>query len=328
MKTVRDLFPVKDSLHSWQFSRLQRVTLGLIGRSLEQELLELATNIDDVDSEGMTALWWASRRDDTRAVALLINAKASVNKIDHNGWTLLQSARSLHCLELLLKAGAVAKVANRNSWTALHWVPYEWRSREDTPYSKHSEKLAVIRLLISHGADIEAKDGDGSTPLACCIAYSCETTPWTRAFLDCGANLNALDHNGDSLLNAAIFYENTNDLALLLQRGAACNLLNRNGDTLLHWAARYSSLPTLKVLEAAQLHDIDARILNEHGRTARDEAEQREPKPEGFLETFEKFLAGIRSRSRQDRDSIASGVFTDDEDSAHEDVYFDAPDKL
>ena len=51
-----------------------------------------------------------------------------------------------------------------------------------------------MRLLINHGADIEAKDCYGSTPLLCAINAGCELT--TLVLLEAGANILATNNLG------------------------------------------------------------------------------------------------------------------------------------
>ena len=307
----RHLFPDNDDYDIWQFPRLHKIILGLISRDLEQELLEPGIDVDSTDSEGLTALSWASRRGDAKAVALLIKANASINKADYQGDTPLKLVQDLPCLKLLLEAGADARVRNRLGATPLHRFPKR--------FMNHNE-VEDVRLLVSAGAAIDARDQWGGTPLAQSVAQPLESTSWTSALLDCGANIDALDNDGDTPLHNAIFYQKEGSVALLLQRGSAYNLLNNNGDSVLHYVARYSNLQIIKVFDAANLRDVNTETLNKQGETARQEAEDREPKPEGFLEKFDELLAGIRARSGgnyggpTDCDSMNDGQVNEVED--------------
>ena len=280
----RCLFPDNNDYEIWQFSRLHKVTLGIIAQDLEHALLEPNIDVDHTDSEGRTALMWAVKRNDIRAVALLIDAKASVIKAGQQGNTSLMYVQDLPCLKLLLEAGADAKAVNRYRENVLHHMGHQ---------KVHSNASEATRLLISAGADIEARDQAGSTPLARCTMVS-----WIDAFLDHGANINAVDNDGDTCLNNALFYQADHSVALLLRRGAACNILNNNGDSLLYVAAKHGSTCILDILNGADIRDIDTETPNKQAKTAYQEAEERGSKPEDFLEKFAELLAGIRARTQ------------------------------
>ena len=295
------MFPDNDDYDIWQFPRLHKIILGLNGGNLEECLLEPGTNIDDTDSEGITALAWASIRGDSRATVLLLKAQASINKANCRGDTPLTLTRDLSCLKLLLEAGANIKARNHFASTTLHRL-----SRR----SNQSNPLETVQFLISAGADIEAKDNFGGTPLAL-TSHNYDHISWTRALLDCGANIDATDNDGDTSLHNAIYYRKDNIVALLLQRGAAYILLNKNGDSILHMTARYGNLQIIQVLETATLRDLDTETLNKQGKTARQEAEERDSKPVGFLEKFDELLAGVRARFKSSHRGPADGTSTE-----------------
>ena len=298
----RSLFPDNDGFGAWEFSRLHKITLNIIAGDLEQALLEPDIDVDRTDSEGRTALVWATKRNDARAMDLLIRAKASVNKADDHGRTPLMFAGSLSCLKLLLEAGADAKAVTRYNYSAVHFLP-NFFGRHTKSVS--SENCEAIRLLVSKGSALEGRDHSGSTPLCQSVSYG--NVSWLAAFLDCGADPDPLDNDGDTPLNNATFYQEHTSVALLLQRGAAYNLFNNNGDSVLSFAAKWANLQTLDVLDAANLQDINTESVNKKGKTARQEAEEREQKPEDFLENFEALLAGICSRRHGHQSSPAGG---------------------
>ena len=303
----RSLFPDNDGYEAWEFTRLHKITLNIIAGDLEQALLEPDIDVDRTDSEGRTALIWATKRHDARAMDLLIRAKASVNKADNQGRTPLMSAGSLSCLKPLLEAGADAKAVNHYNLNVLHLLSSMFGRFPKDISSKgvSSENCEAIRLLVSKGSALEGRDSTGSTPLSHSVLDG--NVSWLEAFLDCGGDPNSLDNEGDTPLNNAIFYQADTCLALLLQCGATYNLLNNKGDSVLHRAARWANLQILGVLDAANLRDIDTETVNKKGKTANQEAEEREQKPEGFLENFEALLAGIRSRRHGHQSSPAGG---------------------
>ncbi|KAH9209268.1 ankyrin repeat-containing domain protein, partial [Leptodontidium sp. 2 PMI_412] len=80
---------------------------------------------------------------------------ADVNRPSSNGWTPLHYAASIGSdshVEILLNLGAQVNVC-----AGLHWTPLMV-----AVYNKYSE---TAKILIAHGADLEAKSADGETVL-------------------------------------------------------------------------------------------------------------------------------------------------------------------
>ena len=267
----------------------------------------------------MTALAWASWRDETKAVALLINAGASVEKADNEGYTSLLLTRGLSCLKLLLEAGTNAKAMTSRRSSILHSLLIRF---------VYHDALEVTRSLIKAGAAVDAKDLSGATPLAGCAASHREgysSVAWASAFIEYGADLNSLNNEGDTPLNQAIFSQKADVVELLLRRRAARNLLNQNGDSVLHYSARYANLETIKVLQNANMQHISTESLNKQGKSPRQEVEERNTRPDHFLETFDELLDGIHARNEvatHDSSEQSQAEQCDADDSG--DDFFDA----
>ena len=309
------LFPDNDDYEAWRFSRIHRIVLGLLDRDLEQELLEPDVDIDCIDLEGRTTLFWASGRGDAKAVSLLLRARADVNKTNRRGRSSLMRSRDLPCLKLLLEAGADVRAAYGRGESILHQLPTRL-ARSQIP--------RAVSLLMSAGADIDAKDRWGSTPLAKTAVptyYDIQEIA-IDTLLSHGAAVDSLDCDGDTALNTALFYHQNKAVTLLLQHGAAYNLVNKNGDSVLHMVAKCSDLRIIEVLNAAAIRDVDTEILNKLGRTARQEAAERVSKPEGFLEKFDELLASIYNRSKGSYDATTDRWSTEDNQGAEVDGGF------
>ena len=118
---------------------------------------------------------------------------------------------------------------------------------------------AVIALLLDRGADIEARDGDGLTPLHGAAGFN--TEPGVIALLlDRGADIAARDDVGSSPLHGAA-EANTEPavIALLLDRGADIEARDGDGWTPLHWAAANNTEPAVIALLLDRGADIAAR---------------------------------------------------------------------
>ena len=102
--------------------------------------------------------------------------------------------------------------------------------------------MLCVKLLIEAGADLEAVDRDGYTPLHLCPA---RTTNFqiVSLLVEAGANVNAVNNYGSTALHYA--YANCDAVylvELLLAAGASVNVRNASGrtpfDTVLDWDRR------------------------------------------------------------------------------------------
>jgi ankyrin repeat protein len=101
-----------------------------------------------------SALFEAARKGNIEAVKQHIAAGTDLNAKNNDGWTPLHFAGYRGChrkiTELILKE---AKPADR---------PARWPPLQSAFWKSHNE---IIELLISNGADVNAKANDGATPL-------------------------------------------------------------------------------------------------------------------------------------------------------------------
>ena len=80
-----------------------------------------------------------------------------------------------------------------------------------------SRDIAAVRALLAKGADVNAKDKNGSTALM--LVASRGHTDALRALLAAGANVNAKDIGGGTALMGAVMYGHTAAAEALLAAG-------------------------------------------------------------------------------------------------------------
>ncbi len=104
-------------------------------------------------------------------------------------------------------------------------------------FCMHGPCIGVARLLIEHGADANAKTNQGTTPLHSCVRYSAMTLRQAMASKATGIALTAKD--GSKSFEAA---------RLLIEHGADVNAKNCDGYSPLHLCHRVSSAELARLL--------------------------------------------------------------------------------
>ena len=127
----------------------------------------------------------------------------------------------------LLDAGVDIETRAHDGATALHYADTE---------------PEVTRLLLARGADPNAADDDGATPIL--LAESLDVV---SALLEAGADPSRPDDLGQTPLHFAVDW-GAPHVRALLAAGADPNAVDEAGDTPLHWASRYADVETMRAL--------------------------------------------------------------------------------
>lgn len=164
--------------------------------------------------------------------------------------------------------------------------------RELVEAIKHNDPARVFALL-SHGADVNARDGDGQTPLF--WAGAAYTDPAiAKQLLDRGANVRERDMTGETPLHTAANVGDEARIALFLDRGAEIDARDAAGWTPLHCAAFRGRLDEVTLLVS---RGANVGLRDVAGNTPLDLAwehcSQQEPLPEQRWVALERLLGGF-----------------------------------
>jgi ankyrin repeat protein len=131
-------------------------------------------NVNLGDNGGRTPLHQAACASPTEIVVILLKNGANPNAQDRNGVTPLhEAARTAdeEVLELLLKNNADVAIRHRTYWGPAK--PLEMPLRQPGGTALHDAvqwgRCDLVRILVTHKADVNAKDDDGRTPLQVAI---------------------------------------------------------------------------------------------------------------------------------------------------------------
>jgi len=128
--------------------------------------------------------------------------------------------------------GLIALGANVNEnsglcYSTFNQTPLHWSCLIVNRNDAH-----ITKMLVEAGADVNAKDSDGWTPLYWAISE--EKVDNAKILIEVGADVNSKSIDGNSPLREAIFQGNVKLVSLLIKHGADVNSQDNNGNTLLH----------------------------------------------------------------------------------------------
>lgn len=205
------------SMQTWQPTpllvaideRRSPLALLLIERGAD---VNASTAYQGGDMRQLSALMRAARAGLDEVVAALLAKGAAVQARNENGNDALMEAAlgdpRAAVAKALLAGGADANAVNVNQRTALMFLAWQ-RGRVD---------IEFVRLLLEHGARIEAADKEGRTALMLAAAEG--QTDVARELLRHGARVDAADHEGRSALRIAR-EANHEEMVKLLSEAAA-----------------------------------------------------------------------------------------------------------
>jgi ankyrin repeat protein len=180
-------------------------------------LLERGADVNALCDDRSTPLHLASYNGKSEIARLLLDHDADANAESDNGETPLHRVScgeyesqdaGVRVAELLLERGAEVNARRHDQWTPLHIASY-------------LGKPDIARVLLTHGAKVDAVDSFGKTPLHDVSKGTYESEDAgldvARLLLEHGADVDALTRSGETPLDAALDTPSHRERANLVQ---------------------------------------------------------------------------------------------------------------
>ena len=179
--------------------------------------------------DGYTLLHYAAELGDAKLVKFLISKGSEVNPIMKRGNTPLSTAITFGKKEVvraLLEAGVDPNyILGQDDYKRSHFHFYINKERKIDK--------AMFDLFISKGANLETRDFFDETPLITAAGLEYSMTDNAKYLLKAGADIQAENKHGKTPLMTAVFSQNMELIKTLLKAGAPVDQKAKDGNTAL-----------------------------------------------------------------------------------------------
>jgi ankyrin repeat protein len=188
-------------------------------------LLEKGADAQAADARHLTALTLSSTKGDVESMRLLIGAGADVNIPGPMGVPPLGaaiSANSLAAVRLLLDHGADAARLAMDDDAKVRHGPLALKGLTTLMLAAPYASPAISAALLRAGAEVNARDIRGMTPLMLAVASETQDVQLVSLFLKSGARVNEQSKTGETALDWALKFGNPSVITALKDAGATC----------------------------------------------------------------------------------------------------------
>ena len=129
---------------------------------------------------------------------------------------------------------------------------------DEVPWAQHLRN--IVQLLLEHGADPNAKNDQGASPLY--LAVQSDHYETAKLLIEHKADTNL--HSGEHLnvpIHFAIDFENMKILKLLIENGASINFKGSDGFTALMFVVYYEKIKNEEIVRFLLEHGADPNVM-------------------------------------------------------------------
>ncbi|NOR46379.1 MAG: hypothetical protein GQ534_12410 [Candidatus Delongbacteria bacterium] len=170
-------------------------------------------------------------------------------------------------------------------------------------YAAVNSKTEIAKFLIDFGADLNAKDKEGSSPLHNSAAKS--NYDISKYLIDKGADVNFKDMNDVTPLHFACMSGNLEIVKYMVKKGAEVNAVSKAGNRPVSWSVVRNQVEAIKFLKE---NKADVSYINENGQNLLFAAAGRKAK-----ESFKLLLSyglDINSKDKYNNTPIRNAVYS------------------
>ena len=276
-----------------------------------QLLVDCGADVSVLNEDGQTPLHTAAggKKDCPELCSMLLKHNAKIDAVDKDGNQPLHLACKLRhaaTVNLLLSHGADVTALNKQQQRPLHLANESILNYFQVHSGDHALDVAArngdiqtVQLLVDCGADVNALNEDGQTPLHTAAGGDKDCPELCSILLEHNAKIDAVDKDGNQPLHlaceaaltstvihllhchAGVFATNNSHqtalhkaacskrdcpevFMILIGKGAQVNATDGNGDTSLHVAFQKGNMKSVDVLVE---NDADCNVLNVCGET-------------------------------------------------------------
>ena len=269
---------VKGGVNSEEDSALHIVARhGMV--TTVQLLVDCGADVNAVNKHGQTPLHIVAseKKDCPELCEILLKHDAKINTVDEDGNQPLHLACQQNHVEtgnVFISYGADVSAVNSNGHSPLHLLSTSVRHSKSGVNSEEESILHIaarygmvttVQLLVSCGADVNAVNKHGQTPLHVVASREKDCPELYKILLRCGdAKINAVDGDGNQPLHLTCQQCYTETVQVMVSHGADTNAVNKHGQTPLHIvASRKKDCPEL--CEILLEHDAKSNTVNRNG---------------------------------------------------------------
>lgn len=253
-----------------------------------RSLINHGAKPDVWNRQNWTPLRSAIKLGHLNVAAILVQNRVEVDIEDKDGWTPLRWVvfnETLDLVKIMLANGYdINRISSQDEWNLLHHaiehqyeelvtlllthkeLDIELRRRDGylTPLmvAIKERQDKIVKLLLDHGADANAKCEDGQTPMILAAKSGNHSAAWL--LLENDARIDEQDVNGSSALHHAVECSSTSIAWLLIEKGANIDLRNKKGETVLYNVVKSGNVSLIWLLVEK---GADMNIMNYEGIT-------------------------------------------------------------